>query len=126
MTFDEFNKKVVQNLKPMLPERVHVELHNTTKNNNTEVVGIMIKSEDNALAPIIYLEVCYKLYKEGMEFEEILKQIYRVWEENCKKNSGFQVESLLNKEKLKEQVMLKLINYKENEVQQSIGDFWKN
>lgn len=115
MTFDEFKKKVVQDLKHMFPKGVQAELYNVTKNNSTEVTGIMIKSEENPIAPIIYIEAYYNLYKQGMEFEAILKHIYSVWEESHQKSNSWQMESLLNKEKMKQKIMLKLINYKDNE-----------
>ena len=75
--YNEFVKKVAENIMAVMPEeyRGEIEVHTSMKNNDTERTGILIRK--GTCCPILYLEQFYKLLNDGHPFEEILMYIAR-------------------------------------------------
>ena len=56
MDFDEFKEKVKDNIKNYLPmqyEKANVSLQSVVKNNDVQLTGLMIRLEENNIAPFI-------------------------------------------------------------------------
>ena len=78
MNFEEFKKSVAENIKDYLPEEyqnAQVTIQEVTKSNDIVLSGLMIRTEDNNIAPNIYLENFYQEYEEGKDFSEIMQTI---------------------------------------------------
>ena len=78
MDFDEFKEKVKDNIKNYLPmqyEKANVSLQSVVKNNDVQLTGLMIRLEENNIAPFIYLDRYYEQYQNGMELPDIMKDI---------------------------------------------------
>ena len=68
MDFDEFKEKVKDNIKNYLPmqyEKANVSLQSVVKNNDVQLTGLMIRLEENNIAPFIYLDRYYEQYQNG-------------------------------------------------------------
>ena len=69
MDFDEFKEKVKDNIKSYLPmqyEKANVSLQSVVKNNDVQLTGLVIRLEENNIAPFIYLDRYYEQYQNGM------------------------------------------------------------
>lgn len=78
MDLDEFKEKVKDNIKSYLPmqyEKANVSLQSVVKNNDVQLTGLMIRLEENNIAPFIYLDHYYEQYQNGMELPDIMKDI---------------------------------------------------
>ena len=56
MDFDEFKEKVKDNIKSYLPmqyEKANVSLQSVVKNNDVQLTGLVIRLEENNIAPFI-------------------------------------------------------------------------
>ena len=76
MTFDEFKENIVADIKDYLPEEyadAKVQIQDVVKNNDRQLSGLTIRTEDNNIAPTIYLEDFYKQYQDGADFGDIVQ-----------------------------------------------------
>ena len=74
MDFEEFKNSVADQIKDFLPEKyadATVELQEVTKNNDTVLTGILIKTEESNIAPNIYLEGFFEQYQDGRDMDDI-------------------------------------------------------
>ncbi len=81
MGFGEFTQQVAEEIKRFLPsqyEDASVSLQDVTKNNDMQLTGIMIRTEENNIAPNIYLEQFYEQYQDGRDLDDILRDIAEV------------------------------------------------
>ena len=77
-TFEEFKANVVEEIKDFLPEKyadASVTIQDVTKNNDRQLSGLTIRTEDNNIAPTIYLEGFFQKYEEGADMGDILQEI---------------------------------------------------
>ncbi len=68
MDFEEFKASVAEQIKDYLPEKyadATVDLQDVTKNNDTVLTGLLIRTEDSNIAPNIYLENFFAQYQDG-------------------------------------------------------------
>ena len=117
MDFDEFKKKVKDNIKNYLPmqyEKANVSLQSVVKNNDVQLTGLMIRLEENNIAPFIYLDRYYEQYQNGMELPDIMKDIaeLRVSSEQSVK---LDISRITDFNQVKDNIICKLINGDMNE-----------
>lgn len=116
MNFEEFTKNVADNIKDYLPEKyegAEVVLQDVTKNNDTVLTGILIRTDESNIAPNIYLESFFEQFENGKSFEDIMADIA----DNRVKNEieqNFDVSMITDLEKVKDKVICKLINAEMN------------
>lgn len=67
-----------QNYFPSTFEVNSVEIKEITKNNDQHLHGLLISKKGSNIAPNIYLESYYDMYKNGEEMETIIDEIARV------------------------------------------------
>ena len=116
MDFEEFKNNVMENIKDFLPERYEdasVSLQEVTKNNDMQLTGLMVKTEDSNIAPNIYLEGFFEQYQDGRDMEDILQSIadVRVQHEMAQ---GFDVSKLTDFDQVKDKIICKLVNEEMN------------
>ena len=78
MDFEEFKNSVADQIKDFLPEKyadAAVDLQEVTKNNDTVLTGILIRTEESNIAPNIYLEGYFEQYQDGRDMDDILQNI---------------------------------------------------
>ncbi len=83
------------------------------KNNGVKYKGIVISIKGRDAAPTIYMDYYYRLYKQGKQFDEILKAVYE--------NYVYSLDRLELTEKeagnlcdYKNNLFIKLVNYEKN------------
>lgn len=117
MDFDEFKEKVKDNIKNYLPMqygKANVSLQSVVKNNDVQLTGLMIRLEENNIAPFIYLDRYYEQYQNGMELPDIMKDIaeLRVSSEQSVK---LDISRITDFNQVKDNIICKLINGDMNE-----------
>lgn len=117
MDFDEFKEKIKDNIKNYLPmqyEKANVSLQSVVKNNDVQLTGLMIRLEENNIAPFIYLDRYYEQYQNGMELPDIMKDIaeLRVSSEQSVK---LDISRITDFNQVKDNIICKLINGDMNE-----------
>ena len=116
MDFEEFKKNVAENIKDYLPEQYQdatVTIQEVTKSNDITLSGLMIRTEDNNIAPNIYLENYYEQYEDGKDFSEILQDISNVRVHN-EMSKGFDVSRITDIDKVRENIICRLVNQEMN------------
>ncbi|MBR1479022.1 MAG: hypothetical protein IJ608_13845 [Lachnospiraceae bacterium] len=112
MDFEEFKNSVAEQVKDFLPEKYEdasVTLQDVTKNNDTVLTGLLIKTEDSNIAPNIYLENFFEQYQDGRDMADILQNIADVRVQH-EMEQGFDVSKITDFEQVKDKIICKLIN----------------
>ncbi len=112
MTFDEFKENIVADIKDYLPEEyadAKVQIQDVVKNNDRQLSGLTIRTEDNNIAPTIYLEDFYKQYQDGADFGDIVQKLadLRVSHEISK---GFDTSRITDIDQVKDHIVCKILN----------------
>lgn len=114
MLFEEFTKLVETEVRERVGSRAKVSLDNVRKNNGVMLTAIHISEGKGSICPTIYLNDYYKYFKEGMQMEDIIRDILRT----NRKHQGKQksdVTAFLELSKIRHAFACKLIHYKKNE-----------
>ena len=116
MDFEEFKNSVAEQIKDYLPEKYEdasVNLQEVTKNNDTVLTGLLIRTEDSNIAPNIYLEKFFEQYQDGKDMEDILRDIADV-RVSHEMEQGFDVRKLTDFDQVKDHIICKLVNAEMN------------
>lgn len=116
MDFEEFTQQVAKEVKRFLPEKyddASVTLQDVTKNNDQQLTGLMIKTEDTNIAPNIYLEGYFEQYQDGKDFEDIVRDIADVRVRH-ELNQDFDVSRITDFDQVKDHIICKLVNAEMN------------
>ncbi len=114
MTFDEFCSEIVENIPDYLPEYniENARIDKVTKNNGVTCTGILILLEGENVAPNIYLDYYYMLYKQGRSLDDVLTMVR---EEYIRaKNTMEKADFNINVDEISENAIIKLVNYERN------------
>ena len=117
MDFEEFKASVAEQIKDYLPEQyadASVTIQDVTKNNDQQLSGLMIRTEDNNIAPNIYLEQFYEQYTDGRDMEDILQNIADV-RVSHEMEQGFDISKLTDFDQVKDHIICKLVNAEMNQ-----------
>ena len=116
LSFEEFAKKVQEEIKSYLPEKYAdstVDLHEVIKNNDTKLHALTVSSPEGNVAPTIYLEQYYGDYQDGHDFSDVLEEIAQV-RINHEVGRDMDVTMLSDYEKVKEKIIPRLVNLEQN------------
>lgn len=114
LNYDTFGKEVKLELEKLLGDEMRVELQHVTKNNGITLEGICILEPGSRVAPTIYLEEFYQEYQDGITVKEIASQVWKVYERS-KKGLSASLDYFLDFQKVKDQILCKVISQKMNE-----------
>ncbi len=121
MTYKEFCNTCKENVEVQLSEaggKYDVSLTTVLKNNGLEKVGIVMKQEDQSLAPTLYLEEHYEKYTESngrMSMEDMAKELIKIQERAIEiPEIRFKMEDFNTFEKVKPMLEYRLVNAKMN------------
>ena len=112
MDFEEFKNSIADQIRDFLPEKYEdasVSLQEVTKNNDTVLTGLLIRTEDSNIAPNIYLENFFEQYQDGREMDDILQNIADVRVQH-EMEQGFDVSKITDFDQVKDNIICKLIN----------------
>lgn len=113
MKYEQFVQKMYECTKNNLADHEQVELQEILKNNGVVTVGLSIRNANENIAPIIYLEEYYERYLAGEAVEDLSACLLKTKRELTKPplwNYG----ALLDFEKVKNQIVYRLVNLERN------------
>lgn len=109
----EFVETMKRKVKERMGMEVDVQTYQTTKNNGTTRVGLVIRKADINLSPTIYLEEFYQQYLNGISISELVASIDRLYQQVKLKNS-YPYEDVLDFQKIKDKIVYKLVQKSTN------------
>lgn len=111
MHFDEFNEQVVKSLEECFSD-CKVELKPVVKNNGIKLTGVYVFQEDSEVAPCIYSESYWDMYRQGEPFCDIMEKITDTLKEAID-DVPFD-RPVFDREFIEKSVFLKLLNRERN------------
>ncbi len=121
MEYPEFLDYIKENIKEELSnyagfEEAVVDVVSVTKNNSISLDGITIVKGGGNISPTIYLNKYYEEYLEGKSILSIIDDIVsiRIFNEG---NIEFEAEAIYDYNKIKENIIVRIINYEKNKNQ---------
>lgn len=115
MTKMKFYEKVADSVSEVLGSKIIVELQETAKV-NLSLDGLTIRKRNESVAPTIYLNQYFSQYNDGRTMEDIVKDIIRIYENNRSEKimNVFKTEDFYDFDKMKDRIVLKVINTERN------------
>lgn len=114
MNFKEFEELILSKVKENIGEVADVLIHSVTKNNGLKLSGIIILKKDEHMSPTVYLEQFYDDYICGRGIDSIVSEILQIYAEQ-KGQVSFDLEKFKSFDRIKNQILYKLVNYDKNE-----------
>jgi hypothetical protein len=109
----------IQEMMDILPEYLpaynveEIRTQPIVKNNGVQLTGLMIVLEGENVAPNIYMDHYYSLYREGFTLDEIAAKIAEEYE-SARERLQLYDETEFAMEKMKDNVYMVLVNYEKN------------
>ena len=118
LSFEDFVKVVQEKIGELLPkdyDGAQIEIRHVVKNNNITLTGLIINLPGCRVTPNIYLDYFYQSYlDDDMNIEEILQKIIEVRIQHSVPPEEFNLDELLDFEKVKDRIYPKLVNRDDN------------
>lgn len=114
MNFEEFCNDIAENICTYLPD-YNIEtarIETVTKNNGVDCTGIVILLEGENVAPNIYLDYYYMVYRQGRSLDDVLRMIGEEYirAKDTMDRSDFNIDM----DNIYENAVIKLVNYQLN------------
>ena len=113
MSLDGYCTCLKYGVKKRMGADYEVYIQNVTKNNDIELKGLVIASEESNVSPTIYLNPYYSKYVNGEDYEKLLEKIISVYEEH-KVTGVLDVSFFKDWKKARERIVFKLVNFERN------------
>lgn len=115
MNYTEFTEAVCDRVRELYSDGdCVVELWPGVKNNSVKLMGITVRRNGETATPIIYLEDYYAMYCDGMEIEDIVKNILEE-DENARNGFNIDLPDFMDYDALKDNIVCRVINTRCNE-----------
>lgn len=111
---NNFVNLIVERIKEKCGNRYEVTEQKCRKNNGVILQGIRINMRGEDFAPLIYLESYYEQYLQGREIDDIISDIYRLFQDNIKKPL-IRKDQIMDFQSARARVVCRLINYDQNQ-----------
>lgn len=112
MTYEEFQKELLNHLQRKCGEGITPELTHQLKGNGVKKTGITFRFPDTISSPIIYLEDSFELYQHNGDLDEIADHILRLYRTIPKLDIS--EHFLADFSNIKGTITMKLINTEKN------------
>lgn len=113
MRFYEFTKEIEKEMCIYMKGNAHIHVSTIQKNNGVKMEGLIIRENGQRVAPTIYLNCFYERFLQGMEIEEVVKEIYKIYQ-SCKNHPIEDASFFTDFEQVKSRVVYKLIHRERN------------
>ncbi len=113
MNYSEFSRRLLEGLKNYFGPGAKVEVRKVRKNNGVELDSIFIQSEDDRIAPVIYVQDMFDRFKVGMDVRSLVKQIVDI-RERSKSFMPFDPERLACFDEVAGMLAYRLVNRRRN------------
>lgn len=118
MNYDEFKAYIMEHVVDYFPKEYQIgqiSIEKMRKNNDTELDGLRIMNNDSNIAPIIYINSSFEMYKTGMSIDEIVEKIAQNYMENMNPSMDVNIGVLSDFESVKDNISCRLVNAETNE-----------
>ncbi len=112
MDFKEFTERAVSEIGKMM-EDGQAELHSIKRNNGITHTGLLPVRREEWVSPVVALEGYYEKLCQGMDFSQVIGEIWLKCIEN-RKGPEIDISVFTNWVQAKEYVAVKLVNYGAN------------
>ena len=111
-----FIKEVVKELNELfgVSKEYSVAINHVYKNNGVKLDGVVISKKGQKIAPNIYLNSYYEMYKDGMTMHNIIDNIIDVYYESSSSGFAENIEMDFTYESIKDKIVYKVVNFKNN------------
>lgn len=114
MEFTSFKTLVREEVERRAGKKYSVRLNDVMKNNGVVLSGLTVTQDDSNISPTIYLNDYYREYENGRAtLGMVVNDVMDVYNRN-KVNRKLDMRYFLNYERVKEQIVFKLINTEKN------------
>ena len=114
MNFENFKKVIAEKIIGIVNADFTVELTDVTKNNGTMICGLTIQNPESNIAPVIYLNDYYDMYKAGKcELEEVVNNILWIYSTH-RMEKPVNVSIFTDYNRCKSTLACKLVNTEKN------------
>lgn len=113
MNFKEFKDYIVKSITEKVDEEIRVHIDRVTKNNGLQLDSLVIQNPKRNISPNIYLNPYYGQYLDGRSIDDIVEDIYDTYVTHMP-DKDFDISIIESFDYAREQVIMKLVNYKEN------------
>lgn len=116
MDFEEFTEDIYKEICVRFDGTLQVMKKEVVKNNNVKLTGLVVFNGETNIGPCVYLDGFYREYEsEGMEFDEIVEEIYRLLQKHRDEATAkVDLSELLKWETVRKNIHAKLINAEQN------------
>lgn len=116
MEFKKFEEKMIGLLRERFGDSAEIHVRDVLKDNGTRRRGILLKTEDECLIPVLYLEGVYERYQAGEDAEKLLAEMLKDNDEQIREMEewDFRPEQFMDYDYAKEHLRFRLINYEKN------------
>ena len=111
MKFEEFSMEMTKELSKELPE-VEIKMDSFIKNNGTVLHGLVFHDLSN-IAPTIYIDSYYEIYKNGGKFSDLVAEIADVYRKNRAEQS-LDISFFTDFTRIHSRIICCVINYTKN------------
>lgn len=109
-----FNKAVVAELEKVYAVGYSIQINEIIKNNDTTLYGLTIMEGNISISPSIYLNEYFEVYKDGRTMNRIVNELIEIYENNKRPNIETAVTDIVDFDKIKNQIVIKLVNREKN------------
>ena len=113
MKIEDFGKLVAEEIRLILGSEYSIEYKEVSKNNGVLYHALVIRKEEDNIAPTIYIDGYYESYVNGKEIEEIAGSIINLYEESMPKEK-FDASFFTDFSAVCEHLSFKVTNYEKN------------
>lgn len=114
MNYQEFQEALLKELAYRLDPGISLRPTITTKNNDTKLHGLIFKNNTSNIAPVLYLDVFYEKFQDGIPLTAIAEDIVKLSQHAAKINLP-DVNSLFDYRQHQKQILYKFVNLKANQ-----------
>ena len=134
MNYEEFLEYIKENLAEVMEQKecickdktdndkgengisYEIELHKVVKNNGITLDGLTIRKKGECMSPNIYLNSYFESYQMGKPIAVIMEEIIYSYE-MAKKENTFEIADIKDFSAVRNQIVLRLVNYEKNKEQ---------
>lgn len=113
MTYETFKKVIMERLSYDIADPKQISLQTHYKNNGCSLDGLVILENGNNIAPTLYLNRYYDLYRDGNSFQKVYEKLLEYYEAN-KSDVGIDVSFYTDFGNIQSKIAMKLIHYEKN------------
>ena len=113
--YEDFLVFVKEEIKTYLGDDFQIELKHVMKNNGVLLDGLLIRMQDQAVSPSIYLNTYYEQYQKGRNFHDIVEEILESYEASREESIQIGLNFKYEFEQMKSSITYRLVNYDKNQ-----------